>query len=70
MSPKVISSILALLNSETQIIRFQNVLDKSVRRDDWTDTEDQIIQDTVAKQEKIDYVDLAKRLNRPLEVVS
>ncbi|PVG01047.1 hypothetical protein CPB86DRAFT_781960 [Serendipita vermifera] len=50
-------------------LRFQNVLDKSLRRDDWSDTEDQIIRDVVTKNDKIDYADLAKRLNRPLEMI-
>ena len=51
-------------------LRFYDALDKSVRRDDWTDAEDQTINDLLASGTTMDLPKLAKDLNRPLEKVS
>ncbi|KAG8830494.1 Myb-like DNA-binding domain protein [Serendipita sp. 399] len=55
----------------TDTSRFRDVLDESYRRDDWSESEDQIIQDTLvaasASNRKPDIKGLAQQLNRPIE---
>lgn len=47
--------------------RWAGVLDSSLKRDDWTDEEDRIIQEAVKNSQKPG--DIARRLNRPVGMV-
>lgn len=64
---KLISAAMGTRTERQCRIRFHDALDKSVRRDDWTDAEDQIIKDLLASGITMDLPKLAKDLNRPLE---
>lgn len=49
---------------------FYEILDQSVERGEWTEADDQIIQEAIRSSAKVDCKKLAEQLNRPVTMVS